>query len=748
MFEGVGQVWNQLKSLSADEDTKREELELRAASWSAASALQLDKVITGCTHEIKKNCVLLNMQGLVLPIFHMLTISLRHSGQVLDADDEESWATCTQPEILDEEWNIENPKYGACLVFPEQLPKDAHELYKNYDANKVIEVWVKGVFTDKFFRILRDVTNDALPKERTCGRMVKLATAWAAKYTTTSITAPEGLQATADAVLSVWRGLAALASPKHGILSSSLQDIKLILPRAVHSHSPLLKLLPTVGRLILTKLQSGPWKEWKEECEAVAGPAERLGPILDALEKRCLSASDSLQSSVAEPGCRDDFDETSFINLLNDVTTHLPEFAELRQKPWHASKDLEIHIFSLCSQLFQALKDAASPNFVLVNAMVDCFMVIKSSGAQWMALLQEMNEHLIKWKTSACQDDFEAKASSFLAKPAPGPLQDVVVALRKLMNSDSKTDTDLISELVTAFIEWSIEDKAALSDISCLKLLQLTAQSSPMSAGDHDVWVRFFDSIAALQGAYEAGTISFINAKEATEVVGPSDGRVDDLKKHIEQWVTKARDFKAALTGPAKCLDDTWNQHLNNLKNTSAAEFFKKHSDVHEASVFTMKELESKLMRLVCQVTAVARGGAHGSHWAGDGSEDILARYTVTLAKIDKGQIFDLSQKMEAELQEVIGFDSLVTSHDPSINLADLYAKAQKSAEENVRSIETTRYEHLCCSALTKKKSQKYTDEKKAEVLRSLTAGCSSSLKADWKNCLHPLVVAAIEQFI
>ena len=90
MFEGVGQVWNQLKCLSADEDTKREELELRAASWSAASALQIDKVITGCTHEIKKNCVLLNMQGLVLPIFHMLTISCRHCAQLLDADDEES----------------------------------------------------------------------------------------------------------------------------------------------------------------------------------------------------------------------------------------------------------------------------------------------------------------------------------------------------------------------------------------------------------------------------------------------------------------------------------------------------------------------------------------------------------------------------------------------------------------------------------------------------------------------------------
>ena len=103
---------------------------------------------------------------------------------------------------------------------------------------------------------------------------------------------------------------------------------------------------------------------------------------------------------------------------------------------------------------------------------------------------------------------------------------------------------------------------------------------------------------------------------------------------------------------------------------------------------------------------------------------------------------------MEAMLQEVIVFHSLLTSLDPSLDLADLYAKAQKSAEENVRSIETTRYEHLCCSALSKKKSEKYTDEKKAEVLRSLTAGCSSSLKADWKNCLHPLVVAAIEEFI
>ena len=148
MFEGVGQVFNQLKALPDDEDTKRAELELHYASWSAASALQLDKVITGDTHEIKKNCALVHMQGLVLPIMHMLTISCRHSGQLLDADDEESWATCTHPEILDEEWNVENPKYGACLVFPEQLPKDVHELYKNYDANKVIEVWVKGVFTD------------------------------------------------------------------------------------------------------------------------------------------------------------------------------------------------------------------------------------------------------------------------------------------------------------------------------------------------------------------------------------------------------------------------------------------------------------------------------------------------------------------------------------------------------------------------------------------------------------------------
>ena len=743
MFEGVGQVYNQLKTLPADEDTKREELELRAASWSAAVALQIDKVITGDTHEIKKNCELLRMQGLVLPIIHMLTITLRHSGQVLDADDEESWATCTHPEILDEEWTVENPKFGACVVFPEQLPKDAHELYKKYDANKVIELWVKGVFPDKFFRILRDVTNDALPKERTCGRMVKLATAWAAKYTTTSISAPEGLQTTADAVLSVWRGLAALASPKHGILSSSLQDIKLILPRSVHSHSPLLKQLPTVGRLILTKLQSGPWKEWKEECEAVAGPAERLGPILHALEERCLSASVSFNYDIDTP-----FDETSFINLLNDATTHLPEFAELRQKPWHASKDLEIHIFSLCSQAFQALKDATSPNLDLLNAMVNCFTVIKSSGAEVKALLQEMNEHLIKWKTSACQDDLKAKASIFMKKPAPGPLQDVVRALRELMNSDGKRDTDLISSLVKAFIEWIIEDKAALSDISCLNLLQLTAQSSPMSAGDHDVWVHFFESIAALQAAYEAGSISFINAKEAALVVGPSGDRVDDLKMHIEQWVIASRDFKAALTGPAKCLDATWNQHFNHLKNTSATEFFKEHSDVHEASVFMIKELESKLMTFVSQVKAVARGGAHGSHWAGDGSEDILARYTATLAKIDKGQIFDLSQTMEQALQEVIVFHSLVSSLDPSIDLAGLYAEAQKSAEENVRSTETTRYEHLCCSALTKKKSHKYTDEKKAEVLRSLTAACSSSLKADWKNCLHPLVVAAIEQFI
>ena len=743
MFEGVGQVYNQLKTLPADEDTKREELELRAASWSAAVALQIDKVITGDTHEIKKNCELLRMQGLVLPIVHMLTITLRHSGQVLDADDEESWATCTHPEILDEKWNVENPKYGACLVFPEQLPQDAHELYKNYDANKVVETWVKGVFPDKFFRILRDVTNDALPKERTCGRMVKLATAWAAKYTTTSIIAPEGLQATADAVLSVWRGLAALASPKHGILSSSLQDIKLILPRSVHSHSPLLKQLPTVGRLILTKLQSGPWKEWKEECEAVAGPAERLGPILHALEERCLSASVSFNYDIDPP-----FDETSFINLLNDATTHLPEFAELRQKPWHASKDLEIHIFSLCSQAFQALKDATSPNLDLLNAMVNCFTVIKSSGAEVKALLQEMNEHLIKWKTSACQDDLKAKASIFMKKPAPGPLQDVVWALRELMNSDGKKDTDLISSLVKAFIEWIIEDKAALSDISCLNLLQLTAQSSPMSAGDHDVWVHFFESIAVLQAAYEAGSISFINAKEAALVVGPSGDRVDDLKMHIEQWVIASRDFKAALTGPATCLDATWNQHFNHLKNTSATEFFKEHSDVHEASVFMIKELESKLMTFVSQVKAVARGGAHGSHWAGDGSEDILARYTATLAKIDKGQIFDLSQTMEEALQEVIAFHSLVSSLDPSIDLAGLYAEAQKSAEENVRSTETTRYEHLCCSALIKKKSHKYTDEKKAEVLRSLTAACSSSLKADWKNCLHPLVVAAIEQFI
>lgn len=226
MFEGVGQVFNQLKNLSDDEDTKREELELQAACWSAAAGLQIDKVTTGCTHEIKKNCVLLQMQGVVLPIFHMLTITLRHSGQLLDADDEESWATCTHPEILDEKWNVENPKYGACLVFPEQLPQDVHELYKNYDANKVVEAWVKGVFPDKFFRILRDCTNDALSKERTCGRMVKLATAWAAKYTTTSITAPEGLQPTAEAVLSVWRGLAALASPKHGILRKKTKKTK------------------------------------------------------------------------------------------------------------------------------------------------------------------------------------------------------------------------------------------------------------------------------------------------------------------------------------------------------------------------------------------------------------------------------------------------------------------------------------------------------------------------------------------
>ena len=183
-------------------------------------------------------------------------------------------------------------------------------------------------------------------------------------------------------------------------------------------------------------------------------------------------------------------------------------------------------------------------------------------------------------------------------------------------------------------------------------------------------------------------------------------------------------------------------------RTQSAAEFFKKHSDVHEASVFIVKELESKLMRLVSQVKAVARGGAHGSHWAGDGSEDILARYTATLAKIDKGQIFDLSQQMEEVLQEVIVFHSLVSSLDPSINLADLYAKAQKSAEENMRATETTRYEHLCCSALTKKMTAKYTDQKKAEVLRSLTASCSSSLKADWALCLHPLLVAAVKEFI
>ena len=136
------------------EENARLELESDIAGYTAAQALQLDKIPKSAWEEIVDNVNALSIKCIDMPILHQMTISKKRSSNALCSSTICSgavlWARINWPNYTGVAWDAPNSCFGSSLG-PMLFPADEDVEIEKID--ETADKWLSSLFCDGFIRL-------------------------------------------------------------------------------------------------------------------------------------------------------------------------------------------------------------------------------------------------------------------------------------------------------------------------------------------------------------------------------------------------------------------------------------------------------------------------------------------------------------------------------------------------------------------------------------------------------------------
>ena len=227
-----------------DEGAAKSEAELRVAINTAAGALQLKKVPMAGVSELKKNVTLLQLNGHSIPHCHMWAITNRVATVSVQDGDLDGWAACLSLASRDgEEWTVDSPCFGACLV---------DVAMSDDDAAFCLEQLQSAAISDT---LIAKLNAASVPDEGAVETLLSLIMRVVDAITPAGLRRLQSnsvLHRGAQSVVVVMRALAALLCPEPGL--ASLDDISFLCPTNATT-GRILKDIPRLGRVLLMKVR-------------------------------------------------------------------------------------------------------------------------------------------------------------------------------------------------------------------------------------------------------------------------------------------------------------------------------------------------------------------------------------------------------------------------------------------------------------------------------------------------------------
>ena len=300
---------NQIKKCSAG-SIQREELETQREVIMAAANLQFTKMEHLELTQIVKCALVVISHGRKIPLCHKIFITFR-TATSLEADaDDEVWIVTITLVIGTGAWDVPRPRFGML---------DLHLLTDEETINYACTNWTASVVTDKFIRLIGDVTGGDPP-----GSNRKLLTSMCMTFLKQvgpdpEVDYPEKLRNIATHVKKAYRGIAALANPRPCV--AELSDVRYVMPPG--TASPIVDDIPRFGRVIVSKLRKTEW--WPKELqefESCVGSEHLAGPIVNKVELDLLILKGRLEQASAEDNPEQ---ELALLNELARSSTSLSE---------------------------------------------------------------------------------------------------------------------------------------------------------------------------------------------------------------------------------------------------------------------------------------------------------------------------------------------------------------------------------------------------------------------------------------
>ena len=244
-MDEVNSALKNFKTEDEGSEVMREELELKKAMATAATALQANRLEAADIDEMTRNAALLCLQGIELPVEMKVNITKRVATVHLNAQKLDDWLGCLSISSTTA-WTAQSPSFGGSVKHERcAIPADL----------VIVEAFVGAALPDALMRLLTPA-DEPSEMQRRCDLLLKACKAYLLQHDQEGHSAADNsvLKIVSGNVAKVFRGVVALLSPIPGDCGSGLEHVEYVNPRNATS-APLLSDIPKLGRLILNKLR-------------------------------------------------------------------------------------------------------------------------------------------------------------------------------------------------------------------------------------------------------------------------------------------------------------------------------------------------------------------------------------------------------------------------------------------------------------------------------------------------------------
>ena len=252
------QVKTALKNLTEESsETLREELELKQTLAAAATALQVRKLLVAAVPEVAKNCQLLLLQGVSIPLHHRMVISMRAAVVHLGNNEASKWVQALSV-ARQAEWDPKDISFAGCMTdLAAAVQEEGDEPSAAESPLRIFqEVYPAAVFPDGFMRRLNAASVEGSAEESVAAAapLLELCRIYLEqlKRESEEIKIPECVKKVLQDCGKVMRGIQCMASAEP--TSAELADLEYIMPKNATS-AAVLKDLPRLGRIFVSKFR-------------------------------------------------------------------------------------------------------------------------------------------------------------------------------------------------------------------------------------------------------------------------------------------------------------------------------------------------------------------------------------------------------------------------------------------------------------------------------------------------------------